>query len=181
MHYPVTADEAANPAASEWLVPLVFPLETCQYWGYLVASRKVGAASSRENPESGDGAACKWQHTDTLMIMFPVCHPLLCTETKQMSHFPPKLSCLFLCKDRIRNKRIAKTESVCGWRIWIWGVILWLKLSCHKHSCRINGKKSNLKERYWSSSEVLRRRQTCISLSPSSTTNLVYLHSFSLS
>lgn len=49
MHCPVTADEASNPTASEWLVPLVFPLETPQYWGYLVASPKVGAASSREN------------------------------------------------------------------------------------------------------------------------------------
>lgn len=120
MHYPSTTAEAAHPAVTEWQVPLVFLLKTSQYWGYLVASPKRGAANSRENIESGDGAACKWQHTDTLMMMFPVCHLLPCMETKQMSHFPPKLDCLFLSKDRIGKKSIAKTgwtPSVCAWRV----------------------------------------------------------------
>lgn len=125
MNYPGTADEAAHPALSGWQVPLVFPLETPQYWGYFVAGPKEGAANSRESIESGDGAACKWQHRDTLMMRFPLCHLLPCTETKEMFsqiqiHFPPKLDCLFHCKDRRGNENIEKTgwtPSVCGWRV----------------------------------------------------------------
>lgn len=118
--HPVTADGAANPAVSEWQVPLVFPLETSQCWGCPVASPKEAAANPREHTASGDGAACKWQRTDTPTMMFPVCHPLPRTETKRISHFSKRLECLFLCKDRIGNKRIAKTgwtPLVCGWRV----------------------------------------------------------------
>lgn len=95
------------------------PLETPKF--RKLASPRGGAASSRENIVSGDGTACKWQHTDTLMMMFPVCHPLSCTEAKQMAHFPQKLDFLFLCKDRMDCKDRTDTTS-----LWLgsmnWGV-----------------------------------------------------------
>lgn len=149
IQHPVTAHGTANPTVSEWQVPLVFPLPAPQLLGISCGQSRSGGCQSQGAPEKSwkvvieSGAACKWQHTDTPVMMFPVCHPLPCTETKQMAHFPKKLDFSFFHKDRIGNKRIAKagwTPSVCGWRVWTGG-ILWLKSSCHKYSCRINGNK----------------------------------------
>lgn len=69
MQYPATVEETVNPVGSECQVPWEFPLEIPQQWGCPMAGPESAAAKPRECNANGDGAACKWQHTDAPVMI----------------------------------------------------------------------------------------------------------------